>query len=308
MLRKLIKAIISAFQNLIRHGLLSFTTITIMTMTLVSITMVAMSNIVIQDALDLVEDKLNISIELYDGLSEDQILQFKTELEKQDIIKAVEYISKEDALQSFKERFEDKESIITFIDSLGYNPLYATFSITTENSEDYETLKEFLQLPTFKYLIKEIKDQANQTERINTFRNINKNITSIGSLVGILFGIIAILIIFNTIKMGIHHRKNEIKIMKLVGASYTYITLPFIIEGILYGLLGMLFTVIIISSLFISLKSSSIPLVQFINNSLETFYKDHSLQIVVGQILLASLLGILSSYAAIFSYLRKKSQ
>ena len=305
-MRIIVRIIHSAFQNLIRHSLLSFTTITIMTLTLISITTVIISNIVIQEALDVVEDKLNISVELHDGLSEEQILDFKTQLETQSSIKDIIYISKDAALKDFKEKLAQEPNIIQFVESLNYNPLYATFTVTANNPDDYESLKKFLNNDSFEYIIKEIKNESDQSERINTFRDFSASIRNIGLIISILFGVISLLIIFNTIKMGIHYRKQEIKIMKLVGASYHYIMLPFIIEGVLYGIFGMIFTGIAIFSLFTWLQSSPFPLIQFIETSLHSFYIGHSQQIIILQILVALFLGISSSYAAIYSYLHKK--
>jgi cell division transport system permease protein len=285
--------------------LLSITTVTIMTVALLSVTLiVAMQDLVVHTLKD-VEQKLNLTVEIYDGLSEEQILEFKKELEDHQAIASIDYISKQAALTHFKERFSHQRSIIGFLDSLDYNPLYATFTIAANDSESFNEIREFLKLPTFKYLIKEIKDEDNQSDKINTFRNWTAHLNIIGLVLSIIFASIAGMILFNTITIGMHYRKREITIMQLVGASRTYMSLPYILEGILYVLLSVSFTVIIVKLGLLSASQSNIPLVTLIGSMLQQTPTFSTPIIFLIQTGVASGIAIIGSTIALARYFKQ---
>jgi len=295
----------SALQNFRRHGLLSFTAITIMIVAILSIGVVMMVNIVIGNSLTVVEKKLNLSVELYDGLSEKQILDLKSEFEKQSIIDKVEYTSKNLALEEFKESFKSKGNIIEFVESLDKNPLYATFTIMANNVDDYENVKLYLDQPAFEYLIKEIKDKENQSERIETFKNISYTVRNIGLGVSLFFAIVTLFTVFATIKIGIHNRKQEISIMEFVGASYFYIVVPFVLEGIFYSIIAFVLSFGAGFLVFLNLQTSSIPFIGFVLDTLKSFYIEFNFEMTMLPFIIVLMLGGVSSYAAIFSYLHK---
>jgi cell division transport system permease protein len=276
-----------------------------MTVALLSVTLiVAMQDLVVHTLKD-VEQKLNLTVEIYDGLSEEQILEFKKELENHEAIESIDYTSKQSALDHFKERFSHQRSIIGFLDSLDYNPLYATFTISAKDSKSYDEIRDYLKLPTFKYLIKEIKDEDNQSNKIDTFRNWTAHLHIIGLILSIIFASIAGMILFNTITIGMHYRKREITIMQLVGASRTYMSLPYLLEGILYVLLSVSLTVIIVKLGLLSAEQSNIPLVTMLGSMLQQTPTFATPLIFLIQTGVASCIAITGSTIALARYFKQ---
>ena len=273
---------------------------------LLSITIVIIVNIVVHKSLTVVEDKLTISVELYDTLTQDQTEAFIAELKGQEIIQNIEFTSKNQALLDFKKRFKDQEKLITFVDSLESNPLYPSLTLTTDKSENYEALKAYLEKDAFNEIIREIQNQKDQSERIETFQNFKSSVQKMGWGLAILFGFISILTIYNTIKIAIHHRKREITIMQLVGSSHFHIILPFIVEGILYGLISLAVTLGVLALISFQLHTSSLPFIRTLETFMTGFYQNQKIGIFLIQLISAVSLGAVSSYAAIYAHMKRK--
>ncbi len=252
------------------------------------------------------EDKLTISVELYDTLTQDQTEAFIAELKGQEIIQNIEFTSKNQALLDFKKRFKDQEKLITFVDSLESNPLYPSLTLTTDKSENYEALKAYLEKDAFNEIIREIQNQKDQSERIETFQNFKSSVQKMGWGLAILFGFISILTIYNTIKIAIHHRKREITIMQLVGSSHFHIILPFIVEGILYGLISLAVTLGVLALISFQLHTSSLPFIRTLETFMTGFYQNQKIGIFLIQLISAVSLGAVSSYAAIYAHMKRK--
>jgi len=160
-------------------------------------------------------------------------------------IRNVTIIEKEDAIRIFKDQFGED-----IIDVLGYNPLPVSAVVNLERNK-----KESIRVePIIKSIrkinqINEIKYQGNLISKIE--RNFKK-VTDRLPIISFSITIIALLIIYNTIKLSIYSRKESIKTLQLIGASRLFIKLPFIIEGVLLGLLSI---VIVIPSLLLTVEA-----------------------------------------------------
>jgi cell division transport system permease protein len=137
---------------------------------------------------------------------------------------------------------------------------------------------------------------------IDKLNSVIATIQRVGISLGILFAAISLLITFNAIRITIYTHKQEIEIMRLVGASNMFIRMPYIFEGIIYGVAGSIASMLI---LFISLKfvtpyiTSAIP-----TGSLVGFYMSNFWMILGYQMLLGSFFGILGGVMAMRKYLK----
>ncbi|MFA6963378.1 MAG: permease-like cell division protein FtsX [Patescibacteria group bacterium] len=230
--------------SLWRNRWLSLGAVLIMVMTLFSISFFTTLLVVSGKMTVLLREKVDIAVYFNDDASKDQVYSIQNTLLGRDDIKSVDYISKEKALERWQERNKSNENVKNII-TADYNPLPRSLEIKTDKTEDLEKVYDFVNSAEFKPLIKEISYQKNKV-LINRLIKATTFIKYIGWAESSIFILISILIIYNTIRLTIYARSQEIEIMKLVGASDWYVQGPFIVEGIAYGLVASIISTLIL--------------------------------------------------------------
>jgi cell division transport system permease protein len=182
------------------------------------------------------KDKVDISVYFNETTSKDQIFSIQNALLSRSDIKSVDYISKEKALERWRQVSEGDDKIRDAVSDT-FNPLPRSLEIKTQNPEDLESVNQFVSSADYKPLIRDISYRKNK-DLVDRLVKITQFIKYIGWVLSSIFVLISVLIIYNTIRLTIYARSNEIEIMKLVGASDWYVQGPFIVEGISYGILG----------------------------------------------------------------------
>lgn len=181
------------------------------------------------------ETKFGITAYVDTSTTENRILELRAQIEKIPHVSKVMYISKEDALKSFSENNSNQ----VFSDFTEDNPLPASFEIIVDNvdfqGQVVEGLNKISELD-IRYLAKETK----------MFIKINNTINYIAFVISGCLVIVGLLLMANTIKLTVYIRRKEINIMKYIGATDWFIRLPFLIEGLVIGTIGALFSIIII--------------------------------------------------------------
>ncbi len=291
----------SGLKSFWRNGWLSTATISIMVLTLLVITTLLMVNLVASAVLKNLQEKIDISVYFKSEASEEDILIVKSQLEKLTEVERVEYVSREEALGKFKERHKDNPYLIQGLQELGENPLEASLNIKAQDASQYEVIAQFLEGIYYNNVIDKVDYRQNK-ELINKLANIITDIKIGGlSLSGILI-LIVILVTFSAIRLAIYSAREEIKVMRLVGANNWFIQGPFIIEGALYGIISSLITLGILYPVFWFLSpklSSFLPIEDFFRYFQVNFWAFLGLLLGLG-----IFLGIVSSFLAIRKYLR----
>ncbi len=182
------------------------------------------------------EVKFGITAYIQEGMSENEILKLKTQIENIPNISSVHYISKEDALRAFS---KDSKDDTIFNDFITDNPLPASFEINVINIEYQSQVAEELN----KHQELEVRYLQQETDM---FMKINSTINTISLIIIACLIIVGLLLMTNTIKLTVYIRRKEINIMKYIGATDWFIRLPFLIEGLLIGAIAALLSVIII--------------------------------------------------------------
>ena len=284
-----------------RNRWLSLAATLIMILTLITISFFMSLLVITGKTTESLKEKVDVSVYFNESTSNDQVFAIQNLLLSRSDIKKVDYVSKEKALALWRERNKDNEKIRDVISSTD-NPLPRSLEIKTQNPEDLEKINTLLSNDDYHPLIKDISYRKNK-DLINRLVNITDFIKIIGWTLSLVFVLIAILIIYNTIRLTIFARSEEIAIMKLVGGSDWYVRGPFIIEGIGYGLLGALSSSVIYYFFF----RFSVPVAEkYLGLSdLNSSYLGINFWAVVGlQILLGLALGVLCSMTAIRKHLK----
>jgi cell division transport system permease protein len=233
---------------------------------------------------------------------EDKILTIKDSISKDPKVREVRYTSAVQALQEFKERHQNDPLIQQSLNELSENPLPAALNIKANALEDYPAVAEALKNPDYAEFIDRVNYEDNQSiiERLSKILNF---IITIGIALVLVFSVIAVLVIFNTITLTIYNRKEEIEIMRLVGATNWYIRGPFLTEAFLYAFLAT----VISSALFLPVFTSVLPKIALFVNPEITFFNQNILNfwyLSIIMLVIALLLASASTFFAVRKYLK----
>jgi cell division transport system permease protein len=233
--------------SFVRSGLVSFATVLIMTVTLIIIGSLMFLSAVLSHTLELIESKVDVNVYFVTDAPEADILSTQRRLEALDEVVDVTYTSREESLVAFRERHEDDDLTIEALDQLGDNPLGASLAIKAENPQQYEGIVNFLSnnanvSSSGTNIIDHINYYQNKTV-IDRLTNAISATQTAGLIVVIFFVIASIIIALATVRLAIYTARDEIAVMRLVGASNMYIRGPFIVAGMLSGLVSALIAV-----------------------------------------------------------------
>ena len=288
--------------NFWRNRWLSFAATLIMTLTLLIISFFAISNLAIGKTTQSIRARIDVSAFFDDTVSTNQIVDLQKNLAARSDVKTVTYISKEEALIAFKKIQAGKKigDMVTSSD----NPLFRSLEIKANQTENLQAIADYLGQDQFKPIIESISYQDNKTfiERLIAITAFSKEF---GWLLCAAFIIISILVIINTIRLTIFTRRDEIEIMRLVGANDSFVKIPFLIEGLLYGVIATIFSMGIVWAGLAML----VPRIQhYLGNSssqqLMAFFVSNFWLMLVLELVVGMAIGIVCSFISIRKHLK----
>ena len=180
---------------------------------------------------DYMRENINISLLLDDKMSEKAIDAFKAELEARPYVKSLEYISKEQGLETVKAEMGADPS-----EFLGFNPITASFEVKLKS--EYANNDSIQRILDEMKMTSNVVDVLYQKDLINSVNNNIKKISFIMLIIAALFTYISFALINNTVRLSIFSQRFDINTMKLVGASWWFIRKPFLKRGLLVGLIS----------------------------------------------------------------------
>lgn len=289
-----------SLQDLARNIWLSVVTIIIIVLALLSVNLLLVVKVLGSTAVSAVKDKVDISLYLKTDADESKILVLKNEISQIDTVKEVSYISKQSAMDSFKDKHQNNQEILQALSELGDNPLSPSLVIKPKDVDNYESL--IASLNKIDDQIIESRNFDDHKAMLAKINNITQKASEAGLIISILFVLITILVVYNTVRVAIYTHKREIGIMKLVGASTWFIRAPYLITGVIYAFLG----VAAVAAILYPLLSFAQPyLASFFSgfsiNILE-YYNDNFLTIFGLEFLVVTLINFFASLVAVGKY------
>ena len=248
-----------------------------------------------------IQEKVDISVYFKLNVSEQGIKQIQIQVEQLPEVKSVVYIPPVEAREKFKELHKDEPLLIESVEQFSddENPFPASFAIRVHDLADYASIIKIFENEKFSPFVKKITDKR---DIVNRLKSITDGIRKFGVGLTAIFSFITVVVMYNTIRLTIYSRRDDIEVMRLVGASNSFIRGPFVVEGILYGVVGSILTFAI---LFPVLISYGPRMANFLELESSTTLLGLNIWALLGLlILLGSLLGIISSYIAIRRYLK----
>ena len=294
------------FDSFIRNSWLSVAATAVMTITLMIIFVAFISQNILTDTVGELRDKVDMSIYLKTETTDKQANAIIKELKKLSSVRSVTYVSAADARKQIVELNKNNSDVLEAI-KLATNKNPATLRIIVNDINDTTQLQTFVDKNTT------LKDSLNPDHEPSfagskraTIQSIGRAVNfaqQVGVIAGSIFVAISSLIIFNTIRMAIFNRKEEIQMMKLIGANQSFIRGPFLVESVIYGviaaivatglgILGLYRAVEVLVSYQISVQST----VALVTN--------YWIFVLLGMMVLGSIIGTISSLLATHRYLK----
>jgi len=302
-LRRVAKA---GFFNFWRSGYVSLASVLVMVVTLSVIGSVIFVSAVLNITMEELRNKVDINVYFITTSQEKDILSLKTKIEALPEVSGVEYVSRETALENFKLRHENDQITLQALDELGDNPLGATLNIKALEPSQYEGIANFLNEENILS-----SDGSKIIDKINYFENktaidkLSRIINSaerLGLVLSLALVVVSIIITFNTIRLTIFISREEISVMQLVGASKNYVKGPFVVTGILVGLISGLITMFLF--LPISYWLGGMTQNFFIGFNIFSYYLSNFFQILFIVVGSGVAIGAISSFLAVRKYLK----
>jgi cell division transport system permease protein len=295
--------------NFVRGLWLALAAVAIMVITLTIILFSVIVNATFKNTVAQITDKIDVSLYLKDTVTPDQTQDLLKQLRGLQGVKTVSYLDKEQALHAYQQQNAGNQALLQAINETD-NPLPATVRVKPDNLNDIDTIRTFIDKPAVKELQSDpASDSGDRRAAIDKITHATNILERAGVGAVLLFTTISVLIIFNTIQMAIFNRRDELQIMRLLGASTSFIRGPFVVESVIYGVLSAVVSVLIINALFIT-ASSSLQATSFglldISYS-QSFFETHYWVLLSVQLALGIMIGAASSTIATRRYLKFKT-
>jgi len=298
--KRILKA---GFVGFWRNGSVSLSSVLIMTVTLFALGGLIFAGAILRSSLQQIQDKVDVNVYFVPTASEGDITALKSKLESLPEVAVVEYISRDQALENFKVRHVNDEITLQALDELGDNPLGALLNIRAKQTSQYEGIAKFLDSESGESgsFIDKVNYYQNKAA-IDTLSRIIAGGTTVGFGVTLMLVLISIIIAFNTIRLAIYISREEISVMRLVGANNKYIRGPFVVAGVMYGVVSACITIILFYPA--TYWVSSITRTFFSGFDMWSYYVSHFGLIFVVIVGTGAILGAIGSMLAVRRYLK----
>jgi cell division transport system permease protein len=303
----LTKRIVTAgLRGFYRNRTVSLSSIFILTITLSIITAFYLFHAIFGYTLDQVTQKVDVRIYFTTDASEDQISDVKARLMGLPQVKSVTYTSREQALEEFRQKHSGDQLTLQALDELGANPFGASLSVVAKDTSQYQAIADQLTsgsglLGTASASVDKI-NYYQLKESIDKLNNIIGWTNTVGFWLSMIFILMSCMIVYNTIRLAIFVYRDEIAVMKLVGASNMFIRGPFIVEAILYALSATFITLIMFYPATIWVTKKTVFFFEGLN--IHTYFLTHILQLIGILLLSGVILAVISSLLAVRKYLQ----
>lgn len=303
--KRIVRAGVTGFM---RNIFVTIASVLVMTVTLFVLGTLIFTGVILNTTLEELKSKVDMNIYFTTDAPEADIAALQKKIEARPEVSSVTYISREEALAEFRERHKDDQLTLQSLDELGENPLGAVLNVQAKEPSQYESIAAFVReeealAPGGVSIIDKVNFfQERQRLAIERLTAIADSAERLGFAIILLLAATTVAITFNTVRLAIYTSREEIAVMRLVGAGQVYIRAPFVVEGVLYGLVAGVVTLILFY-----------PLTYFLGEATEGFFGGINvfsyyvrnflffLLVIVGS---GAGLGALSSFLAVRRYLK----
>jgi cell division transport system permease protein len=290
--------------NFWRNRWLTLGATLLMTLTLTMISVFLLFSFIVRDTAEAIRSKIDVTIYFTDdAVADEKIMALADRIKSQPNIQEVIFVNKKQALEIWQ-RLPINEDVKKPV-SDSYNPLPRSLQVDTTDPDEIQGVVSSIEIAdTEKLICNECVSYVKNKDAVNKLVSITRLVQRVGLFLSIFFGIIAIFNVLNIIRITISARSDEIEIMRYVGASNAFVRGPFIVEGVLYGVLGTIITTLFIV-LVSQIASGYISITaDVLNLSFGAYVLHYIWQIIGFQLLIGVILGVVVSVISMRRYLR----
>ena len=291
-------------QNFARNFWFALLTISILILLLLSVNGLFIINFLTDEAAKQMQSKVDISVYLKSGTSDGEAQNLKAYLSKLSSISSIIYTKPDDVLENFKETHKNDTKILSSLSLLASNPFGGVLTVQTANVNDYKTVLSQLNNKVYEKII-ENKDFGEHEKLVSLINRLTSFIKEFIILVSAFFAFIAMVIIFNTIKIAIYTHREEIAIMRLVGAANWFVCAPFVVEAIFYSIIATIVAFAAVVPLLWLIQPKIVAFFDGQGGDLFAYYRSNVFILLGIQFAVVALLSAVSATLAVGRYLKK---
>lgn len=291
-----------SFQDIVRNIWLTIATVMILLLALFSINTLITVRLISDNAVTAIKEKIDISLYLKADAPENQIMDLKTQIAGQPNVNKVIYVSKQSAIDAFRVKYENNPEVLAALQELGRNPLSPSLTIIPQNFDESNLVIN--RLKSIDNPIIESRDFSDNTTILAKINNITSRINEIGLFIISIFILISLLVVYNAIRVAIYTHRQEIEIMRLVGASGSFIYMPYLCSAVVYALLSVLIIISIFYPFLTLLQPYLEAFFMGYNINILSYFVDNFILIFGVQFLVVVIINALASLLAVRKYAR----
>ena len=295
-----------AAQNFWRNIWLELITVTILILTIISVNLILMINVIGEQSIRNIEKKIDFSVYFKPDAPEEVINDLRTYMASVEGVIGVDLINREEALKNFRAKHSNNTTILNALNQLDDNPFGVSLVVKADSPSVYSRVLGRLSQPNIaKWILdKNFDDRQSIIQKINSLR---EKVQFMGMAISGMFAFIALLIVINTIRVAIYIHREEIGIMKLVGASDWFVRGPFLVESLIWTTSSVL---VAFFATLPMLKALDIKLGSFFGGTIAIYdYFVANFATILGFEFLGLLLfNLVGTYVALSRYLAVKSR
>lgn len=295
---------VASWKHFARNLWIGIATVFVFTIALLSVNVLLGVNAVIEEVVTLLEQKVDVTVTFNADAPEALLSQARFYVVSLPQTADARLITPAEALEAFKERNKNNPKILDALNELAANPLGAQLVIKAKHPEDYPFLLEAIRNPQYAPFIRSSSFDDHR-EAIAKIQDAGAQIRLFASALVAIFAFFGLLAAFNAIRVAIYTQREEIAIMRLVGASASYIKLPFVLEGIWMALLSAFLTAVGVWSVVKLLEPRLLTVFDGRDPGLSAFFIQNGFQLVAFQLGGLLVLSALVSWMAVGRYIRR---
>jgi len=290
-------------QNFRRNIWLSLATVSMLVLTLVTVNVLVTFNVVTQTAIASVEEKIDITVYFEEATEETVVAGAQAYLLGLSQVRDVVRVTPDMALERFREIHADDEDVLSALSEVGENPFGFSLIVTARDANDFPFILAALEHPSFSQQISQ-KDFEDYEAIISSINRATNSIRLFGMTLSAIFLIISILIVVNTVRVAIYVHREEIAIMRLVGASSGFIRAPFWFEALFYSFLATVATAVIAYPVLTVFERYADQFFFPHDAGVFAFYLEHGWQIFLIQFAVLAMINVFSTSLAMRKHLQ----
>ncbi|MFA6194678.1 MAG: permease-like cell division protein FtsX [Patescibacteria group bacterium] len=289
-----------SFQDIVRNIWLTIVTITILLIALFSINTLLTVRLISDNAVGVIREKIDISLYLKPDTIESEIIALKNKIAASPKVKEVVYTSKQSAIDAFRSKYENDPTVLAALKELGRNPLSPSLTVVPKNFEESNLVINDLKM--LDNSIIESRDFSDNTAILNKISDITKRVNEVGLGIILIFVLTSLLVVYNAIRVAIYTHRQEIEIMRLVGASNFFIYMPYMFSALVYSLVSVLIVISIFYPFLTLLQPYLEAFFMGYNVNILSYFVENFLVIFGAQFLAILFINIVASLFAVRKY------